>query len=207
MQLHHGLWRLGVWIAAAGFASAATAAAPSGDIASSGADSAACAGCARFAKRAAIEQSAKAPAPDGALADWRPVAPDALEAARGGFTVPGGLTVSLGIERMVAINGDVVARSSFDVADLNRMTEAQLRQTGEALSAAKLVQNGLQNVYKAGDPGAYQAAGIVVQNSLDNQSIRTETLISASVNSAALLNSLNFQGSLQDALTRSVAPH
>jgi len=204
MQLHHGLWRLGVWMAAAGFASAATAAAPSGDIAPSGADSAACARC---VERAAIEQSAKAPAPDGALADWLPVAPEALEAARGGFTGPGGLTVSLGIERMVAINGDVVARSSFDVADLNRMTEAQLRQTGEALSAAKLVQNGLQNVYKAGDPGAYQAAGIVVQNSLDNQSIRTETLISASVNSAALLNSLNFQGSLQDALTRSVAPH
>ena len=204
MQLHHGLWRLGVWMAAAGFASAATAAGPSGDIASSAADTAVCAEC---AERAAIEPSAKAPAPGEALGDWRPVAPDALEAARGGFTVPGGLTVSLGIERMVAINGDVVARSSFDVAELNRMTQAQLRQTGEALSAAKLVQTGLQNVYKAGEPGAFQTAGIVVQNSLDNQSIRTETVIRASVNSAALLNSLNFQGSLQDALTRSVAPH
>jgi hypothetical protein len=129
----------------------------------------------------------------------------ALDEARGGFTNGNGLAVSLGIDRLVSINGDVVARTRIDIADLSRISADQARQTSEALSSVKLVQNGDANIYKAGEIGA-ALGGIIVQNSLSNQLIRTDTVISSTVNSAGLLNALNFQGTLQDALTRAAAP-
>ena len=179
-----GLRHVGMWLAAAGFAAPVLAASPM-------------------------------PAPaavDGASLSQHGVAPPALavddavlEATRGGFTNGDGLAVSLGIDRLVSINGEVVARTRIDIADLGRISADQARQTSQALSSVKLVQNGDANIYRAGDLGA-ALGGIVVQNSLSNQQIRTDTLISATVNSAGLLNTLNFQGTLQDALARAAAP-
>lgn len=149
--------------------------------------------------------SAEAP-PTVAAAAWSTVDDATLEGARGGFTVGNGLTISLGIDRLVSINGDVVAHSNIDLNNLGGIGAEQVRQTSAALSSVKLVQNGDANIYRA---GAMDAAlgGIVVQNSLNNQLIRTDTVISAAVNSASLLSALNFQGNLQDALTRAVASH
>jgi hypothetical protein len=133
--------------------------------------------------------------------DWVAVNDSQLEAMRGGFTTPSGLAVSLGIDRLVSINGNVVARTSFDIADLNHMSEEQARQTRDALSSVKLVQNGGDNIYQAGE-SSRALGGVVIQNTLNDQLIRSETVISSTVNSASLLKSLNFQASLSDALTR-----
>jgi hypothetical protein len=142
-----------------------------------------------------------APAHAAATDDWTPVADEQLEHTRGGFETPFGLALSLGIERVVSINGDVVARTSFAIADLNHMTEEQARQTREALSSVKLIQNGSDNIYQAGE-SAHVAGGVVIQNTLNDQLIQSRTVISSTVNSASLLKSLNFQGTLNDALTR-----
>jgi hypothetical protein len=136
--------------------------------------------------------------------DWVAVDDAQLATLRGGFTSPSGLTVSLGIERLVSINGDVVARTSFDIADLNRMSEEQARLTRDALSSVKLIQNGGDNIYQAGDSSRV-IGGVVIQNTLNDQLIRSETVISSTVNSASLLKSLNFQASLSDALTRAAS--
>jgi hypothetical protein len=133
--------------------------------------------------------------------DWVAVNDSQLEAMRGGFTTPSGLAVSLGIDRLVSINGDVVARTSFDIADLTHMSEEQARLTRDALSSVKLVQNGSDNIYQAGESSRV-IGGVVIQNTLNDQLIRSETVISSTVNSASLLKSLNFQASLSDALTR-----
>lgn len=133
--------------------------------------------------------------------DWVAVNDSQLEAMRGGFTAPSGLAVSLGIDRLVSINGDVVARTSFDIADLNHMSEEQARLTRDALSSVKLIQNGSDNIYQAGESSRV-IGGVVIQNTLNDQLIRSETVISSTVNSASLLKSLNFQASLSDALTR-----
>ncbi|HEU4375107.1 MAG TPA: hypothetical protein VFS02_16550, partial [Telluria sp.] len=62
-------------------------------------------------------------------------------------------------------------------------------------------QNGSDNIYQAGESSRV-IGGVVIQNTLNDQLIRSETVISSTVNSASLLKSLNFQASLSDALTR-----
>lgn len=54
---------------------------------------------------------------------------------------------------------------------------------------------------------AQTPGGVVIQNSLNDQLIRTHTVICSSVNSMALLKTLNFQGSMSDALARTAGPH
>jgi hypothetical protein len=133
--------------------------------------------------------------------DWTPVKDEQLEQMRGGFTTGSGLQVSLGIERLVAINGELVARTRVDISDLNHMSEEQLRQTRDALSSVKLIQNGGDNIYQAGD-SAHRGGGVVIQNTLNDQLIQSQTVISSTVNSASLLKTLNFQSSVSDALAR-----
>lgn len=135
---------------------------------------------------------------------WQAVDTSTLEAARGGFEAPGGLTIALGIERTVSVNGEVLAQTQIAIADLSQLTHAEAEQTSAALSSIKLVQNGPDNIYRA--PLSQQAlAGIVVQNSLDGQLIRTETVIHSTVNSMGLLKAINVQTSLGDALLQAAA--
>jgi hypothetical protein len=134
-------------------------------------------------------------------AGWVPVNDNQLAQMRGGFSLPSGLKVSLGIERLVSINGNIVARTSFDISNLGQLSEAQLQQTREALSSVKLIQNGSANIYQAGDSSG-AVGGVVIQNTLNDQLIKSQTVINSTVNSASLLKTLNFQGSLSDALTR-----
>jgi hypothetical protein len=140
--------------------------------------------------------SAAAAEPD---ADWIPVREEQLDQMRGGFISPGGLQVSLGIERLVSINGELVARTRLDISNLNHLSDEQLRQTRDALSSVKLIQNGRDNIYQAAQ-SAQAGAGVVIQNTLNDQLIRSQTVISSTVNSASLLKAINFQGSVSDAL-------
>jgi hypothetical protein len=137
--------------------------------------------------------------PASANVEWKAVDAATLDQARGGFIAPTGLTVALGIDRMVSVNGEVLAQTHIAIADLANISHAEAQQTSAALSSVKLVQHGSDNIYLA--PLAQQAlAGIVVQNSLDGQLIRTDTVISSTVNSMGLLKAINAQVSLGDAL-------
>jgi hypothetical protein len=135
---------------------------------------------------------------------WEPVDEAQLDRMRGGFGTEAGLRVSLGIERLVSINGNIVARTNIDIADLNHLSEEQARLTGDALSSVKLIQNGSANIYQASESPRV-IGGVVIQNTLNDQLIRSQTVISSTVNSASLLKTINFQGSLSDALTRAVS--
>ena len=141
----------------------------------------------------------------GAPAGWQLVAPAALDTMRGGFTSPGGLSLSLGIDRMVSINGEVVARTNFQIADLRNISSDEARQAHAALNTGQLVQNGTGN-FALGDTFA-AARGTVVQNSLDGQAISTHTIINSSVNSMSLLKDMNFQAGLRDAGIRAIGTH
>lgn len=208
LPLPRALRHIGVWLAAAGLAMPGLAAPPGGD--ALGSKTAALNGTAsvmqaslRARMATSTQSTARVAATD--INDgfaWTKVDDNTLDAARGGFT-NNGLTVSLGIDRIVAINGEVVAHTRIDIADLGRIGVDQARQTSEALSSVKLVQNGSANIYRAGEMGA-ALGGIVIQNSLDNQQIRADTVIHSTVNSAGLLNAMHFHGTLQDSLTRAV---
>ena len=153
---------------------------------------------------AALACSAAGAEPVSAAALWVAVPVEVLDEMRGGYTSPAGLAVSLGIERSVSLNGELISRTTFHVADMRQLGAAQAAQTRDALSSVKLLQQGSENIYLA--PSAQQLVGAtVIQNSLADQHIQSSTIISASVNSSGLLKTINFQDSLNDALTRAAA--
>lgn len=146
--------------------------------------------------------------PGHAVADpadgWLPLPDHALEQARGGFDLGNGLLVSLGVERLVSINGNLVASSNFSIADVTKLSGAEALRAGAALAALTLVQNGPGNVFLPG--GMDQAGALVIQNSANDQLIRSQTTISTTVNSLSLLKTLQFEGALRDALSNVVGP-
>ncbi len=130
-----------------------------------------------------------------------PVAAPALDAARGGFEVAGGLSLSLGIERVVSVNGEIMARTNIAIPDLAAMTAEQARLTQDALGAARMIQIGGNN-YAAADLNLPNGATLL-QNTLSGQDIRTATTISSTVNSMSLIKDINFQSTIRDAVVRS----
>jgi hypothetical protein len=103
----------------------------------------------------------------------RPVSDPELAVLRGGLDVHtrhGLLRIDIGITRGVAVNGHVVALSS----------------RGEPL----IVQVGPGNSAPPASAFHAHAMPTIVQNTLDNQALKTFTIVNASVNSLSVLNSL-----------------
>lgn len=133
---------------------------------------------------------------------WNKAGAAALESQRGGFELPSGLTVSLGLERLVAVNGQLVSQGSFNITNLASLSDSEARQARDVLTGARLIQNGPGNFASLpAGPGTY------VQNTLDGQTIAARTIINANVNSASLLKDLNFNASVRDAGLRALTTH
>lgn len=156
-------------------------------------------------KLAVAAMALACPLVQAAAHGWEPVASAVLASQRGGFAGASGLLVSLGIERMVTVNGATVLRTTLDLPDVTRLTPEQARETGAALAAVKLIQVGSGNMVLAAMPDQ-MPGGTVIQNTLNDQRIDSHTLISASVNSTQLLNTLHFHGNLGDAIARAAGP-
>jgi hypothetical protein len=138
-------------------------------------------------------------------AGWVPVDAATLAETRGGFVGESGLRVSLGIERLVTLNGDIVSRVQLDIPDVGNLTAQGARDAEAALGAVNLVRNGPDNMTRAAASSLAPGATLI-QNSLNGQNIDSRTVINSSVNTLGLLTSLNFQGSLGDAIARSARP-
>lgn len=124
-----------------------------------------------------------------------PVPNARLATVRGGFDLGDGLVASLGIERAVYINGNLVTYSSINIPDIAHITTQQAMTLASALGTVNVVQNGPGNTFDLSTLG--QTAGAtVIQNTLNNQTIRNLTTLNVSVNA---LNALRDQG-LQQAL-------
>jgi hypothetical protein len=133
--------------------------------------------------------------------EWAPVDTAVLDDARGGFEMPGGLNISLGIERVVSVNGEVLSRTNVSIPDVASMNADQLIQARDALGTARLIQIGGGN-FAPNDLGLGSGATLV-QNSLDHQAILAQTTISSTVNSMALIKDINFHSTIRDAIVRS----
>ena len=146
----------------------------------------------------AIAAQGMAGGQDNPFSSDNAVASSELDNYRGGFVTDNGLAVTLGIERIVTINGNVAERSQLDLGDLGRLTSGQSSLTADTASQVRLIQNGggTFNV-QMGDTAL---GGTVIQNSLSNQLINNQTIINASVNARGLLQAMNFQSSLSNAL-------
>jgi hypothetical protein len=126
-----------------------------------------------------------------------------LDVIRGGFDLGNGLLASFGIDRVVYINGNLVASSSAYVSDVGRMTPDQAGALAAATGTASIVQNGVgSSVAPTTFDGA--TAATVIQNSLDNQDIRSLTTINVTVNSQTAFRNLGLQQALQAGLIGSL---
>lgn len=111
---------------------------------------------------------------------WNAVDDRQLGQARGGFDLGNGMLVSLGVERLVSINGTVVASTHFSIPDMTQLSAADALMASDTMAA------------------------VLVQNSLNDQAIRTQTTINTTVANLALLKAVNFESSLRDALSSAV---
>ena len=155
---------------------------------------------------------------------WAAVSDEQLAKQRGGFETRTGLAVSFGIVRTVAINGDVVSKTSFNFQDMANITAQEVRLATAAMAQAGVVQVGAGNSIPstvaatgsavpagatslAGPSGPSGLSGLpatVVQNSLNGQNIQALTLINTSVNSMALFKSANANATMRDAQMGSI---
>ncbi len=131
--------------------------------------------------------------------EWKFASNEQLDTLRGGFESPTGMTVSFGLVRTVSINGDVVNRTSFNLPDVSKITAEQARAVSTAMAETRLVQNGGGNVV-SDSVRSQLSGGTLIQNSLNDQTIQTLTVINAGVNSLGLFKSINLQGAFKDAL-------
>lgn len=138
-----------------------------------------------------------------ATAHWRAVSDSRLDATRGGFDGGNGLMVSFGIERAVYLNGHLATSVSVNIPDIGHMTAEQAHALAAATSSVQMIQNGSDNTF---DPVALEhaSAATVIQNSLDNQDIRSLTTINAAVNSLGTFDRQHLQSSLQAGLINSL---
>lgn len=127
-----------------------------------------------------------------------------LDRARGGFITPNGLVVTLGLERLVTINGNLVERTEMQLGDIGKLASGQGSISSEAIGQLHLIQNGA--VRAIAPEGAHLLGGTLIQNTLNDQLIKHQTSINATVNTAGMLRTLNFGTSLNNALSTSVAP-
>lgn len=127
-----------------------------------------------------------------------------LDAARGGFLTADGLVVKLGLERLVTINGNVVERTEMQLGDIGKLARGEATISREAVGQLRLIQNG--DVRTMAGNAANLLGGTVIQNSLNDQMIKNQTSINATVNTAGMLRALNFGTSLNNALSTAVAP-
>lgn len=122
-----------------------------------------------------------------------PLAPERLDALRGGYALPDGLVIGFGLERSVAVNGELVVAQRIEIPDLSRMTTEQAQQLAD-LAANRTIQIGGSTTVTPG------MGTLVIQNALDGQNIQALTSLHTSVNTLTLLQNLNFSTSLGDAL-------
>lgn len=134
---------------------------------------------------------------------WLAASNHTLDRQRGGFSLGQGLTVSFGISRAVYINGQLVTSTAFQINDLTRLSPAQAAALAQHIPAqAQLVQNGPGNTV---EPGALAAPlAIYIQNTLNDQTLRSQTVIQASSNGLAMIKNLNLYTTLNDALANAI---
>ena len=130
---------------------------------------------------------------------WQAVSDQRLEQMRGGFDLGSGIVASLGIDRAVYVNGNLVTNTSVNIPDISHIDSAQATALAAVMNSVNLVQIGPGNSV---DPSTLsQARGAtIIQNTLNNQQIQALTTLNVSTNSLNLFRAMGLQDSLQSAL-------
>ncbi|WP_394781064.1 hypothetical protein [Undibacterium sp.] len=136
---------------------------------------------------------------------WAAVGEERLDESRGGFDA-GGLVMSFGIERAVYINGNLVTTTSFNISDVGKISTDQMKTLSSQAAAMGLVQNGPGNSFQL-TSGNGSLPGSVIQNTLNNQNIKSTTVINATTNSLNLIRGINTLDTFTNAVSGSLNGH
>ncbi|MGA6829391.1 hypothetical protein ACO9S2_17510 [Nitrospira sp. NS4] len=121
-----------------------------------------------------------------------PVSEDALDRMRGGFqSNPNGPVMSFGIERSVFLNGQLVGSTVLNIPNV-------IQFAGDPNNSFTLIQTGGGNAVTPGT-SSLPPFMTVLQNSLDNQRIQSQTVINATVSALSMARSLALGNALSQA--------
>jgi hypothetical protein len=98
----------------------------------------------------------------------------------------------------------VVERTQMQLGDIGKLARGEGAISPEALGELRLIQNG--DVRTMAGNAQNLLGGTIIQNTLNDQTIRNQTSINATVNTAGMLRALNFGTSLNNALSTVVGP-
>ncbi len=143
----------------------------------------------------AVVRAQDNPNPRPLGAEWSPIDPSRLLDMRGGLQMPSGLALSFGIQRLVYVNGELVASAQLRIPDIGNITEDQA-QALAAINQGTVVQVGEGNRFDLDSAGG----ALVIQNTLDGQDIQALTTLDVSVDTLGMLQQLNTFDALQRAL-------
>jgi hypothetical protein len=150
-----------------------------------------------FRRLAGAELVREEPVAGKDLSQWRRVSEEVLDEMRGGFqNGPGGVFMSFGIERSVFHNGELVGSTALNIPDLSKFT-------GHPTDAFTFTQNGRGNALPS-DLATLPPFMTIVQNSLDNQKLQSETIINATVEALGWARSLERGNALSEAIVDAI---
>ena len=153
--------------------------------------------------------SAAADASDNAY--WMPLPDATLAELRGGFDLANGLKVSFGIERAVYINGTLVTTTALNIGALGSSAAgvSPLQNGipgGTEGTAVAIIREGRASFVQGVAAATNPIAATVIQNTMNDQAIRSVTTVNTAVNSLQILKTLNFGSAVHDALSAAVGP-
>jgi hypothetical protein len=157
----------------------------------------------------AVRASTLAPAaqtiPQPGEAIWLAASDRTLDKMRGGFDLGAGLMVSFGISRAVYINGQLITSTTFQIGDLASLTPPQAAALSQQISTqtqAQVVKNGPGNTVEV-NVGTVPLA-TYIQNTVNNQTIRSQTIIDATSNGMGIVKGLNLQATIDEAIAKAI---
>ena len=132
-----------------------------------------------------------------------PVSMERLDAVRGGFDLGDGLQASLGIQRAIYVDGNLVTYINVSIPDIAHITTQQAMSLATALGTLD-VQVGQGNTFNSSSSTAQASAATVTQSALSN----VTSHVAASTAPATQANTVTVvQNSLSDPMvTSSIIP-
>ena len=116
-----------------------------------------------------------------------------LASLRGGFTTQDGIDVSVGLEQLTMINGEIKTHLILDLTELDRVSENSHINIKDHGKFIQLIQSGDHNAITTDATQLSSGVLTVIQNSKDMQQIQNITLVNVDVSnfSKFLRNSLS----------------
>jgi hypothetical protein len=134
---------------------------------------------------------------------WLTVSNQRLDNMRGGFDLGLGLLVSFGITRATYINQELVTSMTLQLGDISKLTALQAQRLSQQINLpSQVIQNGGGNLVESGAMNL--PLGTYLQNTLNNQVLRTQTVIDINTNGLGMMKNFNFQAMMQEAITNAL---